>query len=243
MTLPDGYKLFSPQDAGGSDATDSDVAGGTGATAGTLSFNLAARATRVVDAGVSKAQPKLTVTSTWTLNRSTGLFTSSFVLKNTGNAPFDAATQFWTACAGGSNPNWYFYNERNSKKWLPDKREYYDLTAAVRSALRSVGNKNAVLDAGESVTVAGPQMYHIKRYNPSKYFNAQNCTFAGVLFSPFDTDRNFKISAAELTAAQKKWESGQATDADILLLSVLNASAAYIWNAASQTLVGTADKR
>ena len=182
--------------------------------------------------------PKLQVSVVWTLSRSDGLFHGSITVKNAGNLAFPLAANYWLATPG-SRPTWYLYNPTGK---LPDGSDYYNLTAAVQAAVKSVGNRNTVLDPGESVTVTGPLMYHKQRINPSKYL-ATTAFHAGTLLSPHDTNKDFKISASELSAAESKWKAGSVSDADVLLVSLLNASPAYLWSDSASSLVGCADKR
>ena len=230
VSLPRGCSFFSPRGQGADRALDSDVSAGSGTGAGRAAVTLAAGASAAVDAGASSAQPGLSVSATWTLDRSTGLFTSVFTLRNAGNAPYPVSTQFWAELADGSNPVYQLYssNKKNAlAPKLPDGRRYYDLTSAIRAKLGS-----SPLAAGASVSVTGPCMYHVRRYNPGTtgYFSTAKNVHAGTLFLAQDSNKDFKISASEYAAALAAWRAGNLDDAAILLLSALSDTGSYIWD-------------
>ena len=171
-------------------------------------------------------EPELQTTATWTLNRSTGLIEGVFTLKNVGNKPFAADTDYWLATSG-NRPTWYLYNPTGT---MPDAADYFNFTAKVRAAVVNVGNRDGALDPGESVVVDGVKMYHIKRYSPVKYLDVQENTHAGTLFQTSDQNRNFIVSDAELSAIEATWSAGSVSDVDVLEATRLNGGAAYLWN-------------
>ena len=173
-----------------------------------------------------RGEPKLKTTATWTLNRSDGLIYGTFTLKNTGKKAFASNTDFWLATPG-SGKTWYIYNPTGK---MPDGSAYYNFTSAVRAAAKKVGNKNTVLDPGESVSVSGVQIYHKSRISPAEYLDVQKTTHAGRLFHTSDSNKNFVISSSELKAAQKAWSAGTLSDDDLLEATRLAAGAAYLWN-------------
>ena len=178
----------------------------------------------------STGTPSLKTTATWTLNRSDGLIYGTFTLKNTGKKAFASNTDFWLATPG-SGKTWYIYNPTGQ---MPDGAAYYDFSAAVRAAAKKVGNKNAVLDPGESVSVTGVKIYHKSRISPAEYLDVKTATHAGRLFHTSDSNRNFVISSSELKAAQKAWSAGTLSDDDLLEATRLAAGAAYLWNDAAR---------
>ena len=188
----------------------------------------------------STGAPELKATATWALERSTGLIVGTFTLRNAGNKPFAADTDFWLATPG-SRPTWYVHNRTGR---MPDAADYYDFTAAVRAAVKKTGNRDAVLDPGESVTVSGLKMYHKSRHSPETYLDVQAATHAGRLFHATDANRDFVLSAAELAAAEAAWSAGASSDADLLEATRLRTGKAYLWNdAAGNWATLSRDKR
>ncbi|MDD5708472.1 MAG: hypothetical protein PHR35_21330, partial [Kiritimatiellae bacterium] len=178
---------------------------------------------------VTLGTESIAVSASWTLKISTGLFDAAIAIRNDGTLPL-ANRDFWLALA--VTAEWWLWNPSGT---MPDGKTYYNLTDAVRAALLTTGNRDAVFDPGETVTVQGPQIYHRRRVNPRNYVNASSDIQFGLLFSKQDINHNFRVEADEVERVSGSWRSGVQGDRALIEATRLHRGAAYIWDAALGT--------
>ncbi len=175
--------------------------------------------------------PEVTVGSmTWSLNFATGLFEGTLRARNNGDGSVPVDHDYWFELP--VTAEWYLWNWTGG---LPDGKRYFDLTAAVQTALRATGNHNDVWDPGEIITISGVVVYHRRRVNPANYVVPTSAFVEGKLFQDADSDRNFVLAAAERDAAVDAWKGGLLTDNALLDAVRLSRGSAYLWNKDERT--------
>ncbi len=163
----------------------------------------------ITKVGHGRAYPlaKLKVAISAMLNRDTGLLDMELDIQNDGTGPIDPAYDYWVelkpgdAAVGEKTSVAKSYYLASPTGTMPTGHDYVDISSAVKSALKSIGNRDEVFDAGEVVKVKGVSVYHWKRWSPELFIDADAFVVAGRLFCEADTNRDFVVSEAEKIAA------------------------------------------
>jgi hypothetical protein len=96
----------------------------------------------------------------WQLNRSTGALDGTVQIRNTGNVGLADAFQL----AIKASPDFFFAAPSGT---MTDGDTYLDLTSQMEAAALLTGNRDRVLDPGESVVVRPISVYSRQRLNPA----------------------------------------------------------------------------
>lgn len=199
---------------------------------------------------VLAAMPELKASLTWELNGK-GLFEGTLTVKNTGDGETDADSDYWVELIPGpatngtkvSVPHAYYLASRTGTipggpgyQGTDYVYEYQDLTDLVKTNL-FVKYNHTVFGTNESVTVTGINVYHWKRYNPSKgYFDTNAFFVVGRLYNPSDNDpTDFRVSDSEKIAAEPLLRTSVS---DYLEMTRLNLLQYYHWNTNAGTWKG-----
>jgi len=190
------------------------------------------------DLTITNAIPVLTNSITAKLNWNTGLLDLELTIKNIGDGEVDPAYDYWVELMPGpagagslASVAKTFYLDSPTGT-MPDGYDYLNLTAKVKAALRSVGNRDEVFDPGEQVTITGVSLYHWKRAKPESFIDANAFFVTGRLFNEADTDKDFVISEAEKDAASPLLGTSSAAYLEVSRLSLLPY---YHWKSAEGT--------
>ena len=110
------------------------------------------------------------------LNWDTGLLDLELTVRNVGTAAVDPDAGYRAElvpgpAAGDVAKTYYLVSPTGTTQ---DGADTVDLAAAVRSALRSVGNRDEVFDPGEAVTLTGVSVYHWQRWSPEKFIDVEH---------------------------------------------------------------------
>ena len=190
---------------------------------------------------VDSALPELKVGVAGELNRNTGLIDLTLTIANVGDGETDADADYWVELVRGSEgvdmktgtAVEHAYYLASPTGTMPDGYDYVNLTERVRALIKKTGNKNAVLDPGEEVTVKGVvSVYHWKRWDPSKFIDADRFFVAGKLFNRADENQDFKVSEEEKIAAASILGESSAEYLEVTRLALLPW---YHWSTEAQT--------
>ena len=190
---------------------------------------------------VTDVEAELTTSISASLNWNTGLLDLSLTIKNEGDGEVDPDYDYWVELKPGvagegataSVEKTYYIDSPTGT--IPDGYDYLDLTAKVKAALRSVGNRDEVFDPGESITLTGVSVYHWKRWAPSRFIDQNSFFVAGRLFNEADTNRDFVISEAEKTAAASLLGTSSNAYLEVSRLALLDF---YHWKSSDGTWQG-----
>ena len=98
----------------------------------------------------------------WTLDHDTGFIDGTVTLTAKSSAAKHMTEPFWLAVTPTSTVSLADPDGKTS-----DEIDYIDISDKVKAALADVGNKDAKLDAGESVTISGLPFFSTNRVAPS----------------------------------------------------------------------------
>lgn len=98
---------------------------------------------------------------TWQLNRQTGTMFGSLTITNPGSSPNRLSQPFWL-CIHDSIQFRFMHRDGE----MPDADDYVDLTDEIETALSGTGNRDLILDPGESVVVTDIEVYSRMRVMP-----------------------------------------------------------------------------
>ena len=187
---------------------------------------------------VTDVEAELKTTISASLNWNTGLLDLTLTIKNEGDGEVDPDYDYWVelipgeagAGAMASVEKTYYIDSPTGT--MPDGYDYVDLTAKVKAALKTVGNRDEVFDPDESITLTGVSVYHWKRWAPSKFLDENSFFVAGKLFNEADTNKDFAVSEAEKTAAASLLGTSSSAYLEVTRLSLLEF---YHWKSADGT--------
>jgi len=170
--------------------------------------------------------PALVVVSMlWQLNFATGLFEGQLRMRNMGDGAVPSDYDYWFALP--VTPEWRLWNPTGMQ---PNRYTFVNLTTAVRQALRVTGNRDAIWDPWEDVTIGGLMIYHRRRVNPSLYVDPLAAFGFGRLYHPLDLNRDFVMTTAERDAALADWLAGTLSHRMLLEAGRLSQGEAYFWS-------------
>ncbi|MGN0854782.1 MAG: MBG domain-containing protein [Kiritimatiellia bacterium] len=190
------------------------------------------------DLTIDSASAELHTTIAGTLNWNTGLIDLTLTIANKGDGEVDPEYDYWVelkpgpAAAGTTTSVEKSYYLASPTGTMPDGFNYVNLTARVKAALRTVGNRDEIFDPGETVTVNGVSVYHWKRWQPSLFIDAGTFFVAGLLFNPADTNGDFVVSEAEKVAAEAMLGASSSDYLEVTRLALLPY---YHWNTEAET--------
>jgi hypothetical protein len=118
--------------------------------------------------------PQLTlVSASWRLDMPTGLFEGTMVFRNDGG-PVPVDNDYWFETP--VTDEWRLWYAEGTR---PNGKTYVGMTDQIHRLLRDVGNRDQIWHTGETITVSGVWMYHLRRVNPGSYINPADCFLTG----------------------------------------------------------------